>query len=393
VINFTLEAQNEFKTLVQDRRDFHRHPEMGFNEHRTSKIVAQRLMSLGMEVQTRVGQTGVVGLLEGDLPGPIVLLRFDMDALPLTEDTGLEFSSTNPGVMHACGHDGHMSMGLGIARIMARYRHKIAGTLKFVFQPAEEGLGGAFAMIADGVLEKPRPDVAFAMHLWNKIPLGQAWVTDGPAMSASSRFELTITGRGGHGASPHETVDPILASAHVISALQSIVSRNIDPQESVVISVGQIVGGTTYNVIPENVLIKGSVRSFSNEIHRMLYRRILETASSVAAGFGCAVALETVVIVAAVVNDAEVAGRVRQSANKVLGSENVLDRKEMASEDMGYMLEEIPGCYFFIGSAKGKDELTYPHHHPRFDIDEQAMINGVAVMGEAVASYVFPIGT
>ncbi|MFK7801858.1 MAG: M20 family metallopeptidase [Anaerolineae bacterium] len=390
MIDFNLEAQNEFETLVKDRRDFHRHPEMGFHEHRTSKIVAQRLNALGMEVQTGVGLTGVVGLLEGDRPGPTLLLRFDMDALPITEDTGREFSSENDGVMHACGHDGHMSMGLGLARIMARHRDKIAGTLKFVFQPAEEGLGGAFAMIADGVLENPKPDVALAMHLWNKIPLGKAWVTNGPAMSASSRFELTITGRGGHGASPHETVDPILASAHVISALQSIVSRNTDPQESVVISVGQIQGGTTYNVIPEQVLIKGSVRSFSNQIHRQLYRRILETSSHVAAGFGCAVSLETVVIVAAVVNDDSVADRVRSSAEQVLGCDNVLDRKEMASEDMGYMLEEIPGCYFFIGSANEEEGLNYPHHHPRFDIDERAMINGVAVMGNAVASYVMP---
>ena len=391
MINFELEAQNEFETLVRDRRDFHRHPELGFNEHRTSKIIAQRLNALGMEVQTGIGVTGVVGLLEGDRPGPTVLLRFDMDALPITEDTGLPFSSLTEGVMHACGHDGHMSMGLGLARIMARHREKIQGTLKFVFQPAEEGLGGAFAMIADGVLENPKPDVAFAMHLWNKVPFGKAWVTNGPAMSASSRFELMITGRGGHGASPHETVDPILAAAHVVTALQSIVSRNIDPQESAVISVGQIQGGTTYNVIPEEVLIKGSVRSFSNKLHRQLYRRILETASSVAAGFGCTVALETVLIVAAVVNDEEVAGHVRQSAAQVLGCENVLDRKEMASEDMGYMLEEIPGCYFFVGSADEDVSNSYPHHHPRFDIDERSMMNGVAIMGNAVANYVMPV--
>lgn len=388
MINFEVEAQNEFETLVRDRRDFHRYPELGFHENRTSKIIAQNLIDLGMEVQTGIGLTGVVGLLEGDHPGPTVLLRFDMDALPITEDTSLPFSSTNDGVMHACGHDAHMSMGLGLARIMARHRSKIHGTLKFVFQPAEEGLGGAFAMIADGVLENPKPDVAFAMHLWNKVPYGQAWVTEGPAMSASSRFELTITGRGGHGASPHETVDPILAAAHVVTALQSIVSRNIDPQESAVISVGQIQGGTTYNVIPEEVLIKGSVRSFSNKLHRQLYRRILETASSVAAGFGCAVSLETVVIVAAVVNDEEVADNVRQAAQQVLGYENVLNRKEMASEDMGYMLEEIPGCYFFVGSANEEEGKNYPHHHPRFDIDERSMMNGVAIMGNAVASYV-----
>lgn len=386
--DFAQEAQAIFDDLVATRRDFHRNPEIGFQEHRTSNIIAQTLQDLGMEVQRGIGQTGVVGLLVGGRQGPTVMLRFDMDALPINEANTTEYVSQNPGVMHACGHDGHMAMGLGLAKIMSKHRDKIAGTLKFVFQPAEEGLGGAFAMIADGVLENPKPDVAFAMHLWNTLPLGTVQVTTGPAMAASSIFTLTVRGKGGHGAKPHEAVDPILAASHIVTAIQSIVSRNIDPQESVVISLGQIEAGTAHNVIPESVILKGTVRSYSNEVHRQLYRRLLEMAQNVATAFNCSASLETVVIVAAVVNAPEPANVVRLAASKLVGEENVIDQREMASEDMGYILEEIPGCYFFVGSQNEDLGYKYPHHHPRFDFDERAMINGVATMAEAVAGYV-----
>lgn len=386
--NFKEEAQAIFGDMIKMRRDFHRFPEIGFQEHRTSKIVAQTLQDLGLEVQTGIGQTGVVGVLEGPKDGPTVLMRFDMDALPIEEGNDVDYVSQNRGVMHACGHDGHMTMGLSLARIMSKHRDKISGRLKFVFQPAEEGLGGAFAMIADGVLEHPRPDVAFAMHLWTPLEMGTVQVTSGPAMAASSIFTLNVRGRGGHGAAPHQTIDPILASAHIITALQSIVSRNVDPQESVVISLGQLQAGTSHNVIPESVDIKGTVRSYSNEVHRLLYRRILEMARNLAAGFNCTVTLETIAIVAAVVNSPEPAERVREAAKGIVGAENVLDKREMASEDMGYMLEEIPGCYFFIGAGNEEKGFNFPHHHPRFDFDEEAMINGVATMGEAVATYV-----
>ena len=386
--NFTQEAQALFPEMIALRRDFHRYPEIGFQEHRTSRIIAQSLQDLGLEVQTGVGQTGVVGLLTGANPGPVVLMRFDMDALPIQEGTRAEYASLNKGMMHACAHDGHMTMGLTLAKIMSKYRDQMAGTLKFIFQPAEEGLGGAFAMIADGVLENPTPDVAFAMHIWTPLELGTVQVTSGPAMAASSIFTLTIHGRGGHGAAPHEAVDPILAAGHIISALQSIVSRNVDPQESVVISLGQVQAGTTFNVIPEVVEIKGTVRSYSNEVHRMLYRRILEMARNLAAGFNCTVALETIAIVAAVVNSPEPTARVMEAAVQLVGAENVINKREMASEDMGYMLEEVPGCYFFIGGRNEAKGFNFPHHHPQFDFDERAMIHGVATMGTAVASYV-----
>jgi amidohydrolase len=391
-VDFFHEAQAHFPEMVALRRNFHQYPELGFQEHRTAQLISQKLNELGLEVQTGLGQTGVVGLLEGVADGPTVMLRFDMDGLPLFEANKTEYVSQNPGVMHACAHDGHMAMGLTLAKIMQAHRDKIQGRLKFVFQPAEEGLGGAFAMIADGVLEDPKPDVAFAMHLWTPLPLGTVQVIAGPAMSASSIFTLTVRGRGGHGAAPHEAVDPILAAGHIITALQSIVSRNIDPQESAVISLGQITGGLAHNVIPEEVIIRGTVRSYSNEVHHFLYRRILETSKSLATAFGCNVSLETIAIVAAVVNDATAAQQVQLAAEEVVGLDNIINRREMASEDMGYILEEIPGCYFFVGARNDEKGFNFPHHHPNFDFDETAMITGVATMATAVSKYVMNDG-
>jgi amidohydrolase len=374
--------------MVRMRRDFHRHPELGFQETRTGAIVAERLIRLGMEVQLGAGQTGVVGMLEGARPGPTVLVRFDMDALPITELSDSEYASQNSGVMHACGHDGHTSMGLALAEIMAGYQDEMAGSLKFLFQPAEEGLGGALAVMADGVLNNPRPDVAFAMHLWTPSQIGKIRVVEGPCMASSSVFTLTVQGRGGHGAAPHLAVDPILAAAHIVAALQSIVSRNVNPQDSVVVSIGQITAGTTFNVIPDQAFLKGTVRSYNNDLHSLIYRRILEMARNMAVAFSCEATMETIAIVPAVENAAEPTAVVRRAAASVVGEENVLDTRTMASEDMGFILEEIPGCYFFIGAGNDSKGFTFPHHHPRFDFDEEAMVIGVATMAEAVAGYV-----
>ncbi len=386
--DFRKEAEALFDDMVALRRDFHMYPELGFQEHRTAGIVADTLTELGLEVQRGIGQTGVVGLLEGTKPGPVVLMRFDMDALPIHEESGLPYASQNPGVMHACGHDGHTAMGLTLARIMTRYQDQIAGTLKFVFQPAEEGLGGAFAMIADGVLENPRPDVAFAMHVWTATPYGKARVRTGPVMASSSVFSLTVQGRGGHGAAPHQANDPILAAAQIVTALQSIVSRNTDPQDSVVVSIGQFLAGTTFNVIPDRAILKGTVRSYNEELHRQTYRRILEMAVNMGRAFSCDVHMETLAIVAAVENAEEPTAVVYEAAARVLGEENILNERTMASEDMGYMLEEVPGCYFFIGGRNEELGFTYPHHHPKFNFDERALIDGVAVMAAAAANYV-----
>ena len=386
--DFRQEAEKHFDYMVEQRRDFHRHPELGFQETRTSGIVADTLTELGMEVQRGVGQTGVVALLEGPRPGPTLLVRFDMDALPIQEENRLDYASQNPGVMHACGHDGHTTMGLTLAKIFAQYQKDMAGTIKFVFQPAEEGLGGAFAMIADGVLDNPRPDTALAMHLWTPEEYGKVRVVEGPCMASSSVFTITVQGRGGHGAAPHLATDPILAAAQIVTALQSIVSRNVNPQDSVVVSIGQFSAGTTFNVIPDRATLKGTVRSYNNDLHRMIYRRILEMAHHMAIAFSCEATMETIAIVAAVNNDPVPTAVVRQAAAKVMGEENLVEHRTMASEDMGYILEEIPGCYFFIGARNEEKGFTFPHHHPRFNFDERAMIDGVAVMGQAIADYV-----
>jgi amidohydrolase len=386
--DFRQEADKLYDYMVDQRRDFHRHPELGFQETRTSGIVAETLTELGMEVQRGVGQTGVVGLLEGPRPGPTLLVRFDMDALPIQEENRLDYASQNPGVMHACGHDGHTTMGLTLAKIFARYQEKMAGTIKFVFQPAEEGLGGAFAMIADGVLDNPRPDAALAMHLWTPEEYGKVRVVEGPCMASSSVFTITVQGRGGHGAAPHLATDPILAAAQIVTALQSIVSRNVNPQDSVVVSIGQFSAGTTFNVIPDRAMLKGTVRSYNNDLHRMIYRRILEMAHNMAIAFSCEATMETIAIVAAVNNNPVPTAVVREAAIKVMGEENLVEHRTMASEDMGYILEEIPGCYFFIGARNEEKGYTFPHHHPRFNFDERAMLDGVAVMGQAIADYV-----
>lgn len=386
--DFKQEAAGLYNDLVRIRRDLHRHPELGFQETRTAALVAQTLTDLGLEVQSGVGQTGVVALLEGARPGPNVLLRFDMDALPIQEESAHDYVSVNPGIMHACGHDGHVAMGLGLARIFARHQDRMAGSLKFLFQPAEEGLGGALAVMAGGALENPRPDVALAMHLWSPVHLGQARVVAGPAMASSSVFTITIEGQGGHGAAPHLATDPILAAAQIVVALQSIVSRNANPHDSVVVSIGEFSAGTTFNVIPERAILKGTVRSYDTATHRMVYRRILEMATNMATAFGCRASMETVAIVAAVNNAPEPTAVVRAAAERVLGAENILEHRTMAAEDMGFILEEIPGCYFFVGCSNGNPATHYPHHHPRFDFDERAMIDGVAIMAEAAAQYV-----
>ncbi|MBX3056545.1 MAG: amidohydrolase [Anaerolineae bacterium] len=388
LVDFRKEAESLFDEMVARRRDLHQYPEMGFEEIRTSGIVAEQLNQLGFEVQRGIGQTGVVGLLEGPQDGPTVMLRFDMDGLPIIEESGEPYASKNVGVMHACGHDGHTSMGLALAKIMAKYREEMHGRIKFVFQPAEEGLGGAFAMIADGVLENPRPDVTFAMHIWTPEDVGNVRVVEGPCMASSSVFTITIHGFGGHGAAPHLANDPIVAAAHIVTALQSIVSRNINPQESVVVSIGEFRAGATFNVIPDKAILKGTVRSYNNELHRLIYRRILEMATRMAEAFGCKASMETIAIVQAVVNAPGPTAVVRAAAEKIVGANRIVERRTMASEDMGFFLDEVPGCYFFVGGRNEEKGYIYPHHHPKFNFDERAMIDGVAIMGEAAAHYV-----
>ena len=285
--SFLEEAQALYDELVAIRRDLHMHPELGFQEVRTARIVATKLNELGYEVLTGVGKTGVVGLLAGGQPGErTVLLRFDMDALPIQEANDVPYRSQTPGVMHACGHDGHVAVGIGVATLLARQRDRLPGTVKLMFQPAEEGLGGANAMIQDGVLSNPSVDIALGLHVSSNFPTGTAVVRSGAMMAAADKLHILVRGRGGHAAHPEQTTDAVLVAAQSVVALQTIVARNLDPEHFGVITVGSFHAGEAGNVIAETAELRGSIRSFEPEVRELLHRRIQEVATGVAAALG-----------------------------------------------------------------------------------------------------------
>jgi amidohydrolase len=308
-------------------------------------------------------------------------LRFDMDALPIQEETQAEYASQTPGVMHACGHDGHTAVGLTVARLLHAHSQELAGSVKLVFQPAEEGLGGAQAMIDDGVLEDPPPDIALALHLWNEKPLGWLGIHAGPVMAASEIFKVSLAGKGGHGASPHLSVDPLLAAAHVVTALQGIVSRNVAPLEAAVVSVTSIRGGEAFNVIPSTAEMLGTIRTFLPEVRQRVLERFRQIVEGVAGAMGCKANVEITSITPAVVNEASIAQGVEETARQFWPGQPVdRDFQSMVSEDMALMMQRVPGCYFFVGSANSAKGLDAPHHHPRFNIDEDALPRAAALM-------------
>jgi amidohydrolase len=388
-IDFYAQAQALLPELIERRRDFHRHPELGFQEFRTAGIVARALAELGLEVQTGVGKTGVVGLLEGEHPGPVVFVRVDMDGRPIAETNTTDYVSETPNVMHACGHDGHTAIGLGVAKLLAPLRSQLSGTLKFVFQPAEEGLGGALAMVKDGVLTAPAPERSLALHVWNDKPLGWVGVTNGPAMAAAEKFTIRLQGRGGHGAVPNAAKDPVVAAAQIISALQTITSRNVSPLESAVVSVTALSGGEAFNVIPDTVTVKGTIRTFTPEVRDLVLARFDKIVYSIADAMDCPATLDREVLMPVVRNDRAMSQELRELAAAMPGVNHIVDdERTMGSEDMAYMMETIPGCYFFVGSADAAAGLNYPHHHPRFDFDERVLALGAALMAKAATRYV-----
>jgi amidohydrolase len=372
--------------LVAWRRDLHRHPELGFQEHRTAGIVAEHLAQLGFDVQTGVATTGVIGVLRGAHPGPVVMVRADMDALPITEANDHEFVSENPGVMHACGHDGHTAIGMGVASVLAQHREELAGTVKMVFQPAEEGLGGAAKMIDEGALEEPRPDVAFGLHLLSIVPSGLVLAGNGPVMAACETFRIVVRGRGGHGAMPQQTVDPLVAGAHIVTALQTVVSRNVDPSEVAVVSVGRFHAGEASNVIAGSAEMAGTVRTFRTATRKLVVERIYEVAEGTARALGAVAQVTTSDLNPPVINEEAVAQHLRAAAQRVVGVEHVsTEQRLMGSEDMAFFLTEVPGCFFFLGAGRSSEEYT--HHHPRFDFDEGVLPVGVAILCEAVTDW------
>ena len=380
------EAHQLSDDMVRWRRDFHRHPELRFEEVRTAGIVARHLEELNINVRTGIGKTGVVGLLTGGQPGPVLMQRFDMDALAIQEDNQVEYRSVVDGVMHACGHDAHTAIGMGAAALLGRRRETLAGSVLFVFQPAEEGGMGARAMIADGVMEDPKVDMAFGFHIHSQSPVGQVKLGPGPVLAAADRFKCTITGRGGHGAEPHKTTDALLAACQAVNLLQSIASRNVGPLDLGVVSVGTLQAGSVFNAIAGRAEFSGTIRSYNPETRALIIRRLEEIVTGAAGALGAEAEVEIAPVVPALVNDPEITAQVSKLFAGLLGSGNLdPDQRAVPSDDMAEFLARAPGCNFSLGAALG--ENPYPHHNPRFDINEAALPIGAALMAAIGVHY------
>lgn len=374
--------------LVATRRDMHQHPELGFEETRTAEIVATRLEALGLEVTRGVAGTGVVGILHGGGgPGPCLMLRADMDALPIAEAGDAPYRSTHDGVMHACGHDGHVATLLMAAEVLAAGREDQSGSLKLVFQPAEEGGGGARRMIDAGVLRDPDVDAAFGLHYWSFMPTGRAGTKAGPSMAAVDEFHLVVRGQGGHAAIPHETRDALVAASHVVTALQTVVSRRTDPQQAAVVTVGELHAGTAFNVIASEARLSGTVRCFDREVWAAIPGWIGEVIRGTCEAHGCEAELDYRRLDGPLVNDPAMAALVAGEARELLGETAVDETTTLGGEDMGEFLDRVPGCFAFVGCRDEAAGITAPHHHPAFDLDEAALPIGVELTVRVARRY------
>lgn len=377
--------------MVAMRRDLHEHPELAFEEVRTSGIVAQRLGALGLDVRTGVAKTGVVGTLLGgkSTPGAKTLaIRADMDALPIYEQNDIDYRSTIDGKMHACGHDGHTSILLAVADVLSKRREELAGNIKFIFQPAEEVIGGAEPMVKAGALEGV--DNIIGLHLFSSYPLGRVGVRSGTTFASADRIVFKIIGKGGHAAMPQSTIDPIVVAAHITTALQTLISRETSPFDPAVITIGKIEAGSAFNIIPETAEMLGTMRAYSAEHRAYLLRRIREVAQGIAIALNATCTVDAFDGCPPCVNDVAMSELVQQAAAKSVGAEAVdTDGTIMTagSDDMAYFLDAVPGCYFIVGaqnSAKGAD---FSHHHPRFNIDEDALPIAAEVLVRSALDY------
>jgi amidohydrolase len=377
--------------VIADRRHLHQFPELGFQEFKTSAFVAERLGALQVEdIRTGIAKTGVTALIHGAKPGPdrVALIRADMDALPIQEENEVDYASQVDGAMHACGHDAHTAMLLGVTRLLLERRDQFSGTVKLLFQPAEEGPGGARPMIEEGVLEDPHVDAVFGLHVAQDVPVGRIELRPGAAMAASDRFSVQIQGKGGHGASPHLTIDAVTVAAYVLTTLQTIVSREVDPIDPAVVTVGMIRAGEAPNVIPDTAEMRGTVRTFNPETRKRLSERIPQIIEGVARGLSANADVRYELRYPASINDPVITALVKEVAEEVVGPEQVnIPDPQMGAEDFSYFLQERPGCFFFVGTKNEDKGFVWGHHHPRFDIDEDGMAIGMETMTRSVIRY------
>jgi amidohydrolase len=380
--------------LVEQRRDFHMHPELSNREERTARVVAERLRALGLdEVKTNVGKHGVVALLKGAKPGPVVAVRADMDALPIQETIDVPYKSQTPGVKHACGHDVHTTVELGVAEVLSKMREQIAGTIKFIFQPAEEGPppgeeGGASLMIKEGALENPRPTAIFGLHTMPSIEAGQVAYHSGPAMASSDRLQITIRGKKSHGAQPHMGIDAIVVAAECITALQTIHSRRIDPLEPLVITIGTIKGGDRNNIIADEVTMTGTMRTFSETVRQRAQQLMRETLQSVTAAYGATFDLKFDGSNPVTYNEPHLVEETLPTLRRIVGEANVIAPKPfMPAEDFSEYQKIVPGFFYFLGVGNKARGITAAWHTAEFDVDEESLVVGVKVMTNILLDY------
>jgi hippurate hydrolase len=385
----TIQFSNDMPELVAVRRYLHQHPEIGLSEFKTSDFIAAQLTDLGYEVTRGLGQTGLVATLRNGSGTRAIGIRADIDALPIIEETGAEHASLNPGMMHACGHDGHTAMLLGAAKSLSE-RRNFDGTVHLIFQPAEENFAGAKLMIDDGLFDRFPCDAVFGLHNEPALPFGKIAVKEGPMMAAADECLIVVNGRGGHGAEPQDASDPIVCGASIIMALQTVVSRNLHPMEQAVVTIGAFNAGKASNVIPERAEMAITIRSFDRTVRDMLETRIREVAEGQAASYGMSVTITYERGYEPTINHPAETDFVRSVAQRVVGQENVVDlaRPSMGSEDFAFMLAERPGSYFLLGT--GRTDNDPPLHHPRFDFNDDALPIGVAMWVEIAESFLKP---
>jgi len=367
--------------IISTRRDIHKHPELSFQEFRTSKLVAKQLKSFGIKVIENVGKTGVVGILEGSSTGKTIAMRADMDALPIQETSNVSYKSINKGVMHACGHDAHTAMLLGAAKVLSKNKKKIKGTIKFIFQPAEEGYGGAKYMIEDGAIENVHE--IFGLHVWNYQKSGTVGIKDGPVMAAADIFTLKIKGKGGHGATPQGTVDCVVVASYLIQALQTIVSRNTNPLDSTVVTIGQINGGYNFNIIADEIILKGTTRAYTEKNRILIKTRMKKIILGIEKMFNASITLDYKDGYPPVINNTSLTEKLKLIAKQIVGKKVTEPYLSMGGEDFSYFANKVPGCFFFLGSSpKGRKLMSTPQHCSHFDIDEDVLVIGSSIFVE-----------
>ena len=383
------EIRNLQLNLVEWRRSLHQKPELAFQEQITAEFIQEKLQSWNIPHEIGIAKTGIVATITSNSPGKVLAIRADMDALPIEEANNMPYRSQHDGKMHACGHDGHTAIALGTAYYLSNHKDSWQGTVKIIFQPAEEGPGGAKPMIEAGVLNNPNVDAIIGLHLWNNLPLGTIGVRDGALMAAVECFRVSILGKGGHGAMPEQTIDSIVVASQIVNALQTIVSRNVKPLDAAVVTVGELHAGTALNVIADTARMSGTIRYFNPELETFIAERLESIISGICQMHGANYELNHWQLYPPTINDGAIAELVRSVAAEVVATPMgvVPECQTMGGEDMSFFLQEVPGCYFFLGSANPDKGLAYPHHHPRFDFDETALGMGVEIFVRCVERF------